>query len=564
MRVVAARSRARSVPHGAPRAVACATWPCIGGFSRDMRCVSAGLLLVAVAAVALGEGGRPETDAPSVRGADRPRVAVVGFACAPDLDQRDRWMPVALESLLERGLRRAGPWVVIPGERLHLAQRDLADSGSASVSWLRIAELCGAHVHVSGTVSAVEGGYAVSLRFSRVGDPIVQDREARGCTFADLLGDGYRVSTEILCELLKSGGEIAALGEVARSPGAIEYYARSLDAFRNDRIRDAAYYARQAIEYDALFRPAALLLAELELRGAPDARSAGRMRLSRVGELARAAGDVYDQIDVNLRQALLCRVTGAFEAAAIRIEHALGSAYDLAEPYRQAAAFGHYADLHLAQTPAGRADGAESVIVEQQLRRAIEWHLLALDASRSLGERLGEIPLLHRIAMMHERLGMHDQALEFLESCVVLTRELSLARSQATTLLLMAQIHQHRREWGAALQNAQDCLALLKDSSAYAAHIAMASSLRELGRREEALRSFELGLEQLQQTENLADQLLCLREIAVLRRELGAHAAALDALREAIDLAHAMKATIENALSTMLEEWTATPTRPAR
>lgn len=537
----------------------------VGGYSHKLCGIAIGLWLVAISAAAPGWDDRPEVGEMAVRGADRPRIAVAGFECAPDVDERDRWTSVALESLLDRGLRRAGSWVVVPVERLYQAQRDLANSGAAAASWPRVADLCGARVRVGGTVSVSGGVYAVALRFDRIGDSTGTECEIRGRAFLEVVEGAYRACTETLREILKTGEEAAPLETIARSGGAVEYYARALDAFRTDRIRDAAYYARQAIEYDALFRPAALLLAELELRGAPDARSTGRMRLNRVGELARAAGDVFDQIDVNLRQALICRVTGAFEAAEIRIEHALGAAYDLAEPYRQATAFGHYADLHLARISAGAPDGAENAVVQRQLRRAIEWQRLALDACRDLRERLGEIPLLHRIAMTHERLGMYAEALEYLESCAALTREIGMPRSQATTLLLMAQVHQRRQEWDKALDAAQQCLPLLNDASASAAHIAMASSLREMDRKDEALRAFERGYESLRQSDNLADQLLCLREIAVLRRELGAHAAALEALRDAIDLAHAMKAPIENTLQTMLGEWTAaTPPRPSR
>lgn len=520
-----------------------------------------GLALFAVAvsgAAALADDSR-EADAPAVRGVERPRIAIVGFVATPQTDERDIWIATAVESALERALQRAGPWVVVPTERLVLGRRELENSAKPPAGWQTVAELCGAERLLTGSATFHAGKFLIELQLLDLkrADAAMASHTVERASLFDGLDLAYATATELLRPLPESSVAPASFVVPARSPSALEYHARALLAFRAADYANAAYYARQAIEYDALFRPAGRLLAEIELRGAADARSTGRLRLTRIGELARAAGDTWDSIEIQLRQALVCRTAGAWDAALIRIESGLGAAFDAADPIWQATAFEHMADLHLAQTTVAGDEKALAAAAVQQFRRAAAWQRLALDASMELNDRLGRIPLFQRLAMVHDRMGDYETANRLLSECADLTRGLALTRSEATTLLLIAQVCQHEKRWADAEIAARRCLPLVSAAESAAARVAIAMSCRELGKRDAALREFEAAYDALRQGDNLGDQLLCLREIAVLRRELGDQPGAIKALREAIDLAHAMKLPIESILKAQLDEWTA-------
>ncbi|MBL8877867.1 MAG: hypothetical protein JNG88_02005 [Phycisphaerales bacterium] len=520
--------------------------------------------------MSLGAGAALFADSPrhgasAVYGSERPRIAVVGFSPAPETDARDVWIATAAESALERGLQRAGPWVVVPTERLVLGHRELGESSKSAVEWKSVADLCGAECLLIGTATQRAGAFVIELNLLDLKRPELAPtgRVIEAPSLFGALEAAYGAAGELLRDRVAESIALSPFQTPARSPSALEYHARALSAFRAADYANCAYYARQAIEYDALFRPAGRLLAEVELRGAPDARATGRLRLTRIGELAKAAGDTFDTIEIQLRQALICRTAGAFDAAQIRIETALGTAYDAADPIWQATAFGHMADLHLAQAPASGDGGANAARVAQQFRRAAAWQQLALEASLETNDRLGRVPLFHRLAMLHDRLGAYDDANRLLSECAELTRRLGLTRSEATTLLLTAQVFQHEKRWADAESAGRRCLPLVSGADAAAARVAIAMACREQGKRDDALREFEAAYEALRIAENLGDQLLCLREIAVLRRDVGNPAGAAQALREAIDLAHAMKLPIEATLKTQLDEWSA-GSNPAR
>lgn len=520
--------------------------------------------LAGYAAVALALGDDSGNDSPPVRGADRPRVAIIGFESAPQTDERDQWVATAAECALERSLNRGGAVVVIPTDRLYQARLEVTESIDPPPPWRNIAVMCGAQRVVSSVVAVTPQSYGLTLSVASVdGENQAIEKRVEARTFFEMLEGA---NTELAAIFKSHGGSTTnptAASSPARTPSALEYHARALLAYRAGNISDAAYYARQAIEYDALFRPAGLLLADIELRGAPDARSTGRMRLNRIADLARAADDPIDQIDAGLRQALICRTTGALDAASIRIESSLGIAYDVADPIRQQIAFGYFADLHIAnsQIP-GAAENDK--LAEGELRRAAEWQTLAVNATRCLNDKIGRIPLLHRLAMLYDRLGDYDEAVRLLEECAAIGRDLKLPHSEATTLLLISQVQQHQKHWVDAERVARQALPLVSKDDSAAVHIAIAVSCRELARKDEALREFESALESLQRTDDLSDQLLCLREIAVLRNELGAKAGAVKALHDAIDLAHAMNSPIEAKLKAMLIEWGVETNKPTK
>jgi tetratricopeptide (TPR) repeat protein len=521
------------------------------------------VLLVCLVPVAAGGGDCP---ASAARGLlperERPRIVVAGFTSPEASDPRDAWIATAAEELLAWRLRRVPSLITVPTVRVHQARRELTDEEQAPPGWPMVAGMLGATTLLTG--SAEGNADAATLRL-RLGPPASFDAVAQTTIGPESLTSALDAATRwVLDQLgvatLPPEVEKRVLARPSPSLSAVEYYARAVSAARTDKPRDALYYAQEAIGYDVRFRPALLLLAQLESRVSREGRLNAVRRLRVVSELARLVADEVDRVETEIMLGLLTNLTPSADAAFTRFETALALACEHGDPYGQIAAMSALGDLYMSLSPPRSAEWTPQqveTLQKRNLRRAVQWQLLSLEELEKLGDAVALAPAASKLALVYERLGEEQAALRMHERTLAAAIRTGSRRTQATAWMFLGQWHRRQEHWSQAIEATTRCLALAAESSRPAVRIALAEIYGGMNppRPSDALREYEQAFEECRAGTDLNAQLLCVRQIARLRRELGQREKALAALREAIDLAHAMDAPEERELREQLAEW---------
>lgn len=493
---------------------------------------------------------------------ERPRVVVAGFSAPEGGDPRDAWVATALEELLAWRLRRVPALITVPTVRVQQARRELTDEDQVRPDWPAVAGLLGATRLLTGSVEGHADGVTLRLRLVPPASPEPAMQTTIGpAPLFSALDDATRWAVEQLgAAPLPADVERRVLARPGASLSAVEYYARAVAAARSDRPRDALYYAQEAIGYDVRFRPALLLLAQLESRVSRESRLNAVRRLRVVNELARLVDDAIDRAETEMMLGLLTNLAASGDAAFTRFETALALASEQGDPYGQIAAMSALGDLYMSLAPPRTAEWTPRQVEAYQqrnLQRAVQWQLLALEELERLADHVAEAPAASKLALVYERLGEEQAALRMHERTLAAAIRTGSRRTQATAWMFLGQWHRRQKHWSEAIEATTRCLALATQNSRPAVRMALGELYSGMTppRPDDALREYERAFEECRAGTDLHAQLLCVREIARLRRELGQRERALAALREAIDLAHAMEAPEEKELREQLAEW---------
>jgi tetratricopeptide (TPR) repeat protein len=519
-------------------------------------------LLAAVAPAA----AQPAASAPTSRAAEavgdpRPRLAVAGFEPDPAGDERDAWIAVGLEELLARRLRRVPALSVLPTLRVQQGRRELQDPDDAPPPWPAVVRGLGATFLLSGRCRGSADSVALELTLQRL-DDASSDPQRVALPAARLVETLDAATRWLLSRFpapdLDPPRAARVFAPPSRSLTAVEYYARAIAASRAEKLADARRYASQALDSDRFLRPAAILAAQLELgRGAASRDLAGRLWRT-LADLALLDGDALDRAQAELGQSLILQAEGAFDAALTRAETALTIAYEQRDCYGQIAAISLICDLWLTRPPppgVKLADPVRERFQRENLRRAAEWQHLLVEMLDGLGDRIASLPAANKLALIYERLGDSEHALEMHQRTLTLADALGARAQQATAWLFLGQYYRNRAQWREALDALSRCLALAPESARPAVRLALSAVYQGLALPEEALAQLESAYEQLRKTDDLMNQFACLREIARVRMSLGRRAQAVAALESAIDIAHALELREEQQLRTELETW---------
>ena len=346
----------------------------------------------------------------------------------------------------------------------------------------------------------------------------------------------------------------------AATTTAVEYFVKAMMAVREERAGDAIHYATQAVEYDRRFPPALRLRARVELRLEGESQLRATRRLRVLAELSRLAGDLRDQAETELTLGLIAHLRGAPEAAWTRYETSLALAHERGDPYGLVAAMTLICDHYLSR-PAPRDLPPEALerLRVAQARSAAEWQQLILEELERLGDVIAQISAAHKLALIHEELGDEQAAWELHQRTLAAAERVGSRRGQVTAHMFLGQWYRRQGRMDEALASTQRCLELAGSAARPSVRIALADLYEGLSppRLADALAQLEQARTELDAGGDLATQLVCLRNVARLRRELGRRDDALAALREAIDLAHALESPETAALRQMLAEWTA-------
>lgn len=483
---------------------------------------------------------------------ERPlRLLIVGLD--PGTQEAQDWVGAVLEETLARCLARTPGLAVIPRAWTSRAASQLAPDDRPG--WARVARHLGANalLGVCGRIEAA--GIVVDLELQPLASPAPAgdlDGDCRGRRLGpariDRLIELCRtwVTAELGVATPGDRGLTAdAAGWLPRSDSGVEAYGQALRSARAERLEEALYWAGEALDSDPQFRPALLLLAELELRGPPAARvvAAGRLRLA--AELARRSGDSLDHSRAELLHALLLVRAGSAAAAVTRAEHALVLAWEADDPYAQVVATSGLCDIHLAQASGpgqgeasgAAADGPADPARREALQLAAHWQRLALERLAELSCAALECPAASRLAVINEQLGRWDEALQASHRMERAAQILGQRPMQGIAWLMIARQQQALGHPHEALEAFQRTLLLTEPRDRPMVRLALADLYAELDAGQQAVEELECAWCELGAAPDAALQVACLSRLALLRDRLGNRPAAVDAARAARDCA---------------------------
>lgn len=534
-------------------------------------CVALAATGCAAAAAGTPEGDRnaPQPEAAGVVGPvlarpERPRVAVAGFVMRENTDPRDSWLATAVEETLAWRLRRAPTLIVIPPVRVHQARNELQDDPEGRPEWPRVATALGAGFWLTGQCAGHADAVALQLTLHKLAAPDAAPRRTSlpPRRLFDALDEATRWVLEQLAVEVSDPDRRLVFSPPARSPSAVEYYARALSAARAENGRDAAYYVGQALEYDSRYRPALALLAQLEMaRGGPGLTAAAGGRWRAMGDLAQMQGDTLDWVAAETGQGVLSGLTGAFDAAETRLENALALAHEHGCPYAELAAMNSLCDLHLTRRLPPGAEPTEQQrerFERDNLRQAARWQEAGLALLTALDDVVAEAPAANKLAMTLERLGERDAALALHRRALAAAERVGSRRNQALAWLSLGQWYQREERWQEAVESLNRCLELAAEPLRPAVRLALARAHQGRDEPQQALEQLEHaynGLRGHDDRDSQISRLICLRQMAELARQLGQRERALAALQEALDIAHAHQLPEAAALRARLDEW---------
>ncbi|MBI5864027.1 MAG: tetratricopeptide repeat protein [Planctomycetes bacterium] len=522
-------------------------------FAKTIAVGVAVIRLVAADAVAQTPAAAPET----------PRVVVVvGFATDSSVDSRDAWLAAAFEETLAWRLRRIPELTIMPTLRAHQARRELADSPGDKPTWERVIRLLGGRVQISGALRGNPDALHAKLELIDLSQTKgkVPVKELGPGKFFDVLNEATTwVINELHVAQLDGATQALVFAPPAESPSAVEYYAKAILAARADNSRDALYYLEQSVNYDGVYRPAQLLLTQLEMRLKPSTRATAAVRLRRLAEHVKRLGDKVDEAEIVQAEGVLDMTTRSVEPARLRFTAALELARAQRDPYGELLALNRLSDLYLSASTladAKQSEAEKSRIEREALEQAAEWQRKALDLLRRLGDVVGEAPSAAKLALLEEKLGQYERALATHQRTLAASQAMGSRRAQATAHLFIGQCLRQLQRPEEAITSLKSCIELADAEGKPLARIALAELYQDpaVNKPAEAEEQFTLACKELEDGD-LNNLLKALRGLADLQMKQQQKAKAVATLTQALDVANALRTREAAAIRTQLEAW---------
>jgi tetratricopeptide (TPR) repeat protein len=517
---------------------------------------------------------RAPASAPSPSAQQFLHVAVAGFELAPGADDRDKWLPTGIEEVLAWRLRRVPGLLTVPAPRTHQARRELLEEGGELPPWPRVIAAMGPDYMLTGRCAGPPFEATLHLAVLEfVPGPQQGDSPAPRSSYEARVRCEVDLPAGKLFDVLDAGTRWALeqfevrdvpeplremiFGPPCRSPSALEYYAKALAAARADDPRSAYEYVLRSLGYDEQFRPALALMIQLEVQSGVAVREAGR-HLRIWAELARIYSDPVDLAAAELGLGAVLHMQGVFDAAYERYENALAMANADNSPYGQIMAANSLSDLYLSRRllpqPA-LPDAQLRSLAEQDLRHAAAWQEVALELVAALQDAVAEAPSANKLALTYEKLGDWKAAIAMHQRSLVAAQRAGSRRNEAAAWLCLAQSYQRVDDAEQALAAGTRSLELASSGFQPVVRITLAGIHQQLSQPAAALDDFEQAYRKLRQSDDLNSQLLCIKSIADLRMSLGRREEAISALKEALEIAHALSSPEETSLREQLTGW---------
>lgn len=525
---------------------------------------------VVCGAVAQDAASQPAAAAPAAATTPAPTsapayspIAIVGFEAVQPMDERDTWLPIALEEVLTARLRRIPGSAAMPTIRCYQARRELQESGAPAADWPRVVSLLGAKYFLHGTVSGQPTALKLDLVLEDLAGKSVEKLSLGPVGLFDALNES---TTWLLAQLgftrIDAALRRQLLAVPCSTPSALEYFSKATRAAREDNARDALYYAGQAVDYDPMYRAAQLLLIQLEIRLKPQARATASVRLKRLWDFLRDGDDRIDQAEIEAAQGTLLLMARAPDSAELRFQSALEIARSQRDPYGMIGAMSSLADAHataaaLALAGDSKPTDAQTDAAKASLARAVEWQLKTLDLLRRLNDVIAEAPTAIRTAVLYDQLGDKARALELYRRTLAASEAAGSKRAQATAWMFIGQSLRGQDRAAEAIDATRKALDFADAESTTRVHLALADLYQEksVNQPDLAVKELDLALKCARAAKDLVDELRALRALADLRVGQGDRKTAIKLLTDAIDVAHALGAQRdEAAIKKQIEE----------
>ena len=486
--------------------------------------------------------------------------AVAGFEADANIDLRDVWIPTAIEETVCWRLRRVPGLTVIPSIRIHQSRRELAEKADdPPAPWSRVISLTGAEYWLRGVCSGTPYATELDLELLIAGKPDGKfpTKHIGPLRLFEAIDEATRWTLkEMGVTRLDEKIEKLVFDPPAKTPTALEYYARGVRAAREDNFKDALYYSLQAADNDARHCPTLLQLAKLQLRSPSQGWRTAEMPLFQAKTVADAREDVLTQIEFQINEGLIMMVSRSFDPARGQFEKALEMAQERNDPYLELAAMTCLCDFWMS-APVGNVgnEADKTKGREQNLRKAVEWQLKCIALLRTLNDYVGLAPDSNKLALIYQQLNENDLALQAHQQTIEYARAIGSARTEATGYLFLGQYYRQQERWDDALAATQHCLELAPADARPKIRITLGEVYRGMKKNREALEQYDTAYQALSATDDLEGQYYCLRASAELSKELGDRKTAIQKLTEAADIAHVKVMPEEDAVRKLIEEW---------
>ena len=250
----------------------------------------------------------------------QPGIAVLGFRSVPGTDARDTWIPVGVMETLGWRFERIPGLVATPTVRLLQARAELAsttDGKPDAPDWRKIASVVGAKRMLTGECSGYSSKLTLKLDLTNVGDgKSLATTQIGPGPFFKVVDDATRWTLE-QCGVtgLSSDEERLIFSPPARSSSSVEYYAKAVQAAAARQGSEMLFNLTESIGFDAGYRPALLMQAQVDARRGPNGRAAAITKLRAAQRIVKIENDWRDDLDIELMLGRLVLGSGSLDAA---------------------------------------------------------------------------------------------------------------------------------------------------------------------------------------------------------------------------------------------------------
>ncbi len=488
----------------------------------------------------------------------RAAVAVLGFRSVPGTDARDTWIPVGVMETLGWRLERVPNLVATPTVRLLQAREELSTGKGDKPQppdWRKIATVVGARRILTGTCDGYASKLTLELELINVedGQSIAKTKIGPAPLF-DVLDQATRWTLEQLGVTgLSSEVERLILSPPARSPSAIEYYAKAVQAAAARQGSAMLFNLGESIGFDAGFRPALLMQAQVDARRGPNGRAAAITKLRAAQRIVQIEQDHRDDLEIELMLGRLVLSSGSLDAALERARSALNSSIARNDPYGVTSALSLMVDVTL--TPTDEASANDATAERERAARALEYQNLLVELTERMGDEIALSAAVYKQALLLDQLGEADKAIAGHQRTIEIAQRAGANRIEATGWLLLGEKYQRSGRLDDSLKALNRCLELAGDKAEPKLRMTIGEVLSQQQSYDAALREFEAAYSALSVSENIDAQLTCLTRIAQTLKAKGDRQGALDRMQEAVDLAAAMRSPKATELEKALQAW---------
>ena len=438
------------------------------------------------------------------------------------------WVGTALETGLAWHLRRRPPADAVPIPWRDRAMRDAGYLPAAPNMQLadakRLATLLGVTTLITGTCRTTPTQLEAELYIHDVHSERTQHFVATGKDVRQLLAD-----TAARLFALPAETPDAAASELpaySRSASAIEYYAKALRGHQTEQLGRVPFYCAQALQSDAKFRDARILLALHEVRQGKVASA--MQHFQQVVRDAQFAGDRVDLARAQGNLGWLYRQLGRHEVAQRYLELAADTARQAHDPYNLATALNNLAQLAVS------ADQPKQAV--QHLRARQQW-------LTQLGDQLGMAPGLMFLGTVYERLEQYDEALATYQQAIEWIHKAGPAAALPEALYHLASAYENLKQTDLAIENYRKSLQLADptDPVRILCNNSLGLIYQKQAKYDLALEAFGKALEGLTRSGDGQARAICLSNIALVYEERAQWPQAIENLEQAVNILRALQ-----------------------